>query len=430
MPDFAKLIDKARARIIARFPGLNLSTAKNRKALAAVFLALAVGIGIVFVRVSSAASQRAEMVDAFDENVTISVPDAEDLDILDAEDAIDAFETADGVKGNFSGRMARDMFDALVPELPASLTQTPQQAPEGNFRDEAMRSLGDTTSKALSSRSVSADAAFRKQQETLLNTKAKLERVRDSLSRESKRQEQEHRARLNALGYDPDTGQPISDERRAELSRNTASTAPATQDSNDEKKEEEFVSATSVRRSGSVSSLDDGGGWNSVGGVSSLDGESDLVNTSNHPFEVMFTKNEKISSGGRVSIRILEDMMIEGVRIPENTQMSAICSIGSNRLEVKVQALKVNDKIYTLNLTGYDTDGLEGLYCPQTELNRGTQQAKSEAGQLIRSALQSGIAGYAGQVVSSGASIIQSVSGNVTISVNAGYKFYLIKKEN
>lgn len=433
MPDFAKLIDKAREKIIAKFPGLNLGTARNRKALAAVFFAFALAIGIVFMRLVSSSGESVSDVNAFGESVSLGVPQGVDKDILDAENAIDAFDAAEGGKSgsNLSGGMAQEMFESLIPQLPSAITGgTPAQQGQGNrsgsFRDQAMQGLADTAAVTP------ADLEFQKQQERLQKMKEDMEAKKNALIEEQARSEKEHRDRLIALGYDPDTGQPLSESRRQELaqvpagSTESAPSSPATE----EKEAEPETPVASIRRSGSVSSLDDSGEWNSVGGVSSLDGESDLVNTANHPFEVMFTRNEKISSGGRVSIRILEDMMIEGVRIPENTQMSAICTIGSNRLEVKVQALKVNNKIYTLNLTGYDTDGLEGLYCPQTELGKGAQQARTEAGQIVRSALQSGIAGYAGQVVSSGASVIQSVSGNVTISVTAGYKFYLLKKEN
>lgn len=432
MPNFAGIIDGLRDRIVRKFPGLHLGTRKNRVALACLCMAIAAILTLMLIRMTSGGVD-APAAEAAPESVTVHTPDAEDKDILGAEDAIDAFESAErnGGGSNMSGRMAQDMFNSL-PRLPKAVSgDTSSRSGGSSYRDEAMRSLGGRTPEQER-----ALAELKAQEDSLKARKEQLEKKSDAMKAERERYDREHRERLIALGYDPDTGQPLSDEKRREL-EGQAAPQPSGGNGQDPSggenpaaAEEEAAPSATVRRSGSVSSLDDDNDWNSVGGVSSLDGESDLVVTDNHPFAVMFTRDEKISSGGRVSVRILEDMVVEGVRIPENTQMSAICTIGDNRLEVKVQALKVNDRIYTLNLVGYDTDGLEGLYCPQSQLNKGARQAKTEAGQIIRSALQSGVAGYAGQVVSSGASVIQSVSGNVTISVTAGYKFYLLKKEN
>ena len=56
------------------------------------------------------------------------------------------------------------------------------------------------------------------------------------------------------------------------------------------------------------------------------------------PFRCMFVKDQKLKSGQRVTLRLLEDYNTDGIRIPANTHLAAICKIG-DRLELQVRSL-------------------------------------------------------------------------------------------
>lgn len=236
------------------------------------------------------------------------------------------------------------------------------------------------------------------------------------------------RAQLLAMGINPDTGEYMSEAEKAAAAETggaqtqDGSQAAGQQGSDDSKK----IRPQAVNRSsGGVSSLDDD--YRGYEGVDNLSANTITVDQNEyHPFEVMFSNDAKISNGGRVTLRLLEDMMINGVRIPENSPLSGICTIDEQRLNITVNALKVGDRIYTLNLCAYDTDGLRGLYCPQSNLGRSLRNGGSQAGSILQSAFQRAMPGYAGQIVSAGASVIQASNGNVTISVSQGYRFFLI----
>ena len=79
------------------------------------------------------------------------------------------------------------------------------------------------------------------------------------------------------------------------------------------------------------------------------------------PFKCMFVRDQKITSGQRVTLRLLEDYNQDGVRIPANTHLAAICKIG-DRLELQVRSLEMNGRIIPLALDAYDTDGMQGIY--------------------------------------------------------------------
>lgn len=181
-----------------------------------------------------------------------------------------------------------------------------------------------------------------------------------------------------------------------------------------------------VRKSGGISSLDD---WGSVDGIGGLDEEDQYVTLdADKPVKVMFVREQKITSGQRVFLRLLDDIAAEGILIPKNTHLSAQCTIGE-RLQIKVNNIEINGKIINLGYTAFDNDGNEGLHCPETANKQQVQQGTNTAMNIGQSLLQSRVTGIAGQVLSSGTSIIRSSTGKVTAQVNAGYTFFLLKDE-
>lgn len=83
------------------------------------------------------------------------------------------------------------------------------------------------------------------------------------------------------------------------------------------------------------------------------------------PFRCMFVRDEKIKSGQRVAVRLLEEYNDGSIRIPANTHLQAICKLDS-RLHLNIRSLEMNGKIIPLQFEAYDTDGLEGIYCPES----------------------------------------------------------------
>lgn len=184
----------------------------------------------------------------------------------------------------------------------------------------------------------------------------------------------------------------------------------------------------SVRKSSAMSSLDDWDASGSSSGFSSLSDEDDTVKTDlSYPFECMFIREEKLRSGSRVSIRLLEDMVVDGVLIPKNTHLMANCEI-KDRLELTVSSLERNSRIYALDYEAYDNDGGKGIYCPSLN-GKAVQTAKNRGMSTIGSLINSRLGRIASSAVQTGISIGQSKSGEITVSVPSGYRFYIVKNE-
>lgn len=185
------------------------------------------------------------------------------------------------------------------------------------------------------------------------------------------------------------------------------------------------VEQVKVTRSSGVSSMDDS--FSDGSGVSSWDDEGASVDDA-YPFKCMFVKQEKLRSGERVTVRILEDMMIDGQLVPANTHVMATCTIGS-RIDLNVSSLEYRGRILSLDYDAYDNDGVKGIYAPDLEnsqvmeqlknlgISSGMRTMRSRAGQYVQDILQ------AGQMVISGSGKERAVY------VPAGYQFYLVKSK-
>lgn len=152
------------------------------------------------------------------------------------------------------------------------------------------------------------------------------------------------------------------------------------------------------------------------------------------PVKATFLKNEKLQNGNRVIIRLMEDMTLaDGTVIPANKHITGTCSIGK-RMKINVTMLHYNNKMFPVDISVYDNDGTEGIYCPLVEeANNTKRKAKKVAQDVLGTA--GTLAGtlitgnpILGQVATSG--IRQATSsvgsdGSVSVSVSAGYEFYV-----
>ena len=182
-----------------------------------------------------------------------------------------------------------------------------------------------------------------------------------------------------------------------------------------------------VKRSGAVSSLDEDVSTELGNGFSTLDGTDRWVGAEEgKPYACMFTRDEKVRSGQRISVRLLEDLVIGGVHVPRNTHLQGVVSI-SDRMEVAITSLDMGGRILSFHFEAYDTDGGKGIYC--SDLSDAAKKASDQGLSTISSTLSSRLGRVARDAATVGASIIRNKAGEVTVSVPAGYTFYIIEEK-
>ena len=146
------------------------------------------------------------------------------------------------------------------------------------------------------------------------------------------------------------------------------------------------------------------------------------------PFRCMFVRDQKVVDGQRVTVRLLEDYSADGVFVPANTHLAAMCKV-SDRLELSVRSVEMNGRILPLQLVAYDTDGMAGIYCPETSASRNSRRASSDAISAANSTFGGLVGDLANTVLRTGATIAKSASGELSVKVVSGYEFYLVKSE-
>lgn len=88
----------------------------------------------------------------------------------------------------------------------------------------------------------------------------------------------------------------------------------------------------------------------------------------------------KAVDGSRVRLRLLDDVEIGELVVSKGAYLYATMSgFGSQRVKGNVKSLMVADELLKVNLTIYDTDGLEGLYVPGSTFRETSKDVASSA---------------------------------------------------
>lgn len=95
--------------------------------------------------------------------------------------------------------------------------------------------------------------------------------------------------------------------------------------------------------------------------------------SSNTLFKACIHGDQTVVTGSTVRMRMLEDAVVCGMKIPANTLFYGVATLGANRLEVVVNNLKVGNTITPVSFVIFDNDAMEGLNLPN---NMKAQAAK------------------------------------------------------
>ena len=88
----------------------------------------------------------------------------------------------------------------------------------------------------------------------------------------------------------------------------------------------------------------------------------------------------KAVDGSRVRLRLLDDVQIGNLYMPKGSYIYAIMSgFSSQRVKGTVKSILLYDEIIKVNLSLYDTDGLEGLYVPSSSFRETARDVASGA---------------------------------------------------
>jgi len=130
---------------------------------------------------------------------------------------------------------------------------------------------------------------------------------------------------------------------------------------------------------------------------------------------------QKVMNGSSVRLRLLEDLIIDGVRIPEDKSIYGNCIFKKNgRVIVNVTSISHNNKIYDTNLSVYDyRDGQQGLVVGVENIKAALdEETKKEASRTVNSQ-----GGKIGSLISK--VFDKARRKNTKIELYHGHRFYI-----
>jgi conjugative transposon TraM protein len=90
-----------------------------------------------------------------------------------------------------------------------------------------------------------------------------------------------------------------------------------------------------------------------------------------------------IHDGAKARLRLLQDIFIGNSRIAKDNFIYGICSIGNERVNIRVDNITVSNNIYPIHLTAFGNDGMEGVDVPGAVGQQAGKEGLSQALQNI-----------------------------------------------
>ncbi len=88
----------------------------------------------------------------------------------------------------------------------------------------------------------------------------------------------------------------------------------------------------------------------------------EIIAYNDQSFLAVIHENQKIQDEQTIKLRLLQNVFIDKVAIPKGEFIYGKCTISNNRVNVLIQSVTYNSRVYPVQLKVYDqTDGMEGI---------------------------------------------------------------------
>jgi conjugative transposon TraM protein len=157
---------------------------------------------------------------------------------------------------------------------------------------------------------------------------------------------------------------------------------------------------------------------------------ADEIQDAGHPqnaLEAVLHQTQSIVNGSVVKLRLVTDIMLQGILVPKNTFLYGTASLKGERLEITIANIQYGGSIFPVELAVYDLDGMNGIYIPGA-INRDV--AKASADRSIQTLGLTGVtdswgAQAAGMGIEAAKSLMSRKVKLVKVVVKAGYRVLL-----
>jgi conjugative transposon TraM protein len=159
-----------------------------------------------------------------------------------------------------------------------------------------------------------------------------------------------------------------------------------------------------------------------------MDGNS-LDTESGEPgaIEAIVHETQTLVSGATVKLRLMQDVYVNGERIPKDNFVFGIASLNGERLEIQIDHIRINNYLMAVHLAVHDLDGMPGIQVPGAISLDVTKQSGDRAIQSMNMGIMNQTLGA--QAASAGIELGRNLLSRkiklIKVEVKAGYKVYL-----
>lgn len=90
----------------------------------------------------------------------------------------------------------------------------------------------------------------------------------------------------------------------------------------------------------------------------------------------MIDKTTKSTEGTRLRFKLLDDVVVENVKLLKGTYLyGTVSGFGTQRVKANITSILVGSRFLKVDLSVYDTDGMEGFYVPESSFRDFMQNA-------------------------------------------------------
>ena len=158
--------------------------------------------------------------------------------------------------------------------------------------------------------------------------------------------------------------------------------------------------------------------------------ETETVSKASNSIEAVVNEYQTLVNGSVIKLRLLNDIFIQGSKIPSGNFVFGIVSLNGERLDIQVNSIKSGNDLFDVKLEVFDMDGLAGIYIPGAITRDVAKQSADNSLQLME--MTSLDPSFKAQATSAGIGSLKNLLSRkvkeVKVSVKAGYKILLKNK--
>jgi len=143
--------------------------------------------------------------------------------------------------------------------------------------------------------------------------------------------------------------------------------------------------------------------------------------------EAVIHETQTLVNGSTVKLRLVSDVVINGVNIPKDNFLFGTAQLNGERLGIRINSVRYNNSLFPVELSVYDMDGLDGIYIPGAITRDAAKESADRSIQTI--GLTSLDPSWGAQAATAGIQAAKTLLSRkvklVKVTVKAGYQVLL-----